>query len=330
MVASSLVQPADCSAKSFYLLPQWSALMESWSGATAHRLELSGEHGGRFGAVLYRTRGGVVQPRFMPYLGCEFTPTPSDHGHKVALQWLDVADQLVAHLRDLGWRRRLTLPPEVTDVRPFNWRGCLPLPRYTYYIRPDALGDSDFWSRRIKRSIKAAQQNGYTVERNHDLDAADYNLRSTEQRQAFDYSVGKEMLQEALDALGPEAFRLYNAYDRDHQPACSIVVLYRAGAMVQDWLAGTSSEHLRSGATQLVRETLFTDLKRLEVSGFDFCGANIPTIAAAKSEFGGTLTPFYQVEPRRPRHPVKRALKTLHGYLTGSRPPSPLISKSRR
>jgi hypothetical protein len=292
--------------------------MERWSGATAHRLELNGEHGGRFSAVVYRTRGVVIQPRFMPYLGCRFTPTPSDHVHKVALQWLDVAGQLVTQLRRLGWRRGLTLPPELTDMRPFSWRGCLPLPRYTYYLDPAALGDSDSWSRRVRRCIKTAQDEGYTVERNHDLDAVDYNLRSTEQRQAFDYSVSKEMLREGEEALGGEAFRLYNGYDENHQPACSIVVLYRAGAVVQDWLAGTSSEHLQSGVTQLVRETLFADLKRLEIAGFDFCGANIPPVAAAKSEFGGTLTPFYQVEPRRP-YPVKRAAKMLRDNLTGHR-----------
>jgi Acetyltransferase (GNAT) domain len=313
------VEPFGHSVESFYLLPQWSALMERWTGTTAHRLEVDGEHGGRFTAVVYRTRGGVIQPRFMPYLGCQFTPTSSDHLHKVALQWLDVAGQFVVQLRKLGWRRRLTLPPEVTDVRPFTWRGTLPLPRYTYYLQPAALGDGDSWSRRIKRSIRDARQSGYAVERNHDVDAIDHNLRSTEQRQAFDYSVTKEMLQDAVDALGTDAFRVYNAYDQNHEPACSIVVLYRAGAIVQDWLAGTSAEHLKSGVTQLVRETLFADLKRLDSAGFDFCGANIPAVAAAKSEFGGTLTPFYQVEPRRPRYPVRRTVKMLRDHLMGYR-----------
>src|SRR5207248_2556375 len=136
-----------------------------WTGARAHRFELNGEHGGRFSAVVYRRSRGVVQPRFMPYIGCEFTPTRSDHTHKITLQWLDVADQFVSQLRDLRWQRWLTLPPELTDVRPFTWRGCLPLPRYTYYLQPAELSDTNSWSRRIRRSVKAAQENGYTVER---------------------------------------------------------------------------------------------------------------------------------------------------------------------
>src|SRR5207248_2571598 len=113
MVPSPLVQPAHYSVKSFYLLPQWTALMERWTGARAHRFELNGEHGGRFSAVVYRKSRGVVQPRFMPYIGCEFTPTRSDHTHKITLQWLDVADQFVSQLRDLRWQRWLTLPPEL-------------------------------------------------------------------------------------------------------------------------------------------------------------------------------------------------------------------------
>ena len=293
------VGSANSFVRSFYLLPPWSDLMERWSGATAHRLELSGEHGGQFTAVLYRRRGRVIHPRLMPYLGCEFAPTPTAHAHKVTLQWLDVAGQFAAQLRALRLRRWLPLPPEVTDVRPFSWRATLASPRYTYCLERSVLGDRGSWSRRIKRSLKAARERGYTVEKNGDLDAAEYNLRSTELRQGFDYSVSRGMLEQAMDALGPEAFRLYNAYDQNGRPASSIIVLYRPGAFVQDWLAGSAVEHLKSGATQLAREAQFDDIRRLEIPGFDFCGANMPAIAAAKSEFGGTLTPFYQVKPLR-------------------------------
>jgi len=285
--------------------------MERWTGMPSHRLDLKGEHGGQFSAILYGRPGHLAQPRYMPYLGCEFVPTPSDHGHKVTLQWLDVAQQFITELRKLGWKRWLTLPPELTDMRPFRWAKILPTPRYTYCIPATDLGNPVAWSRRIKRSIKNAQQEGYTVERNEDLDAACYNFKSTQQRQDFDYAVSRQMLQEAMTVLGTERFRLYNAYDKNRQPACSIIVLYRAGAVVQDWLAGTAAEHLKSGVTQLVREVLFADLKQLDTAGFDFCGANIPAVAAAKAEFGATLMPFYQLEPLNLRYLLKYAIQFL-------------------
>ena len=105
------------------------------------------------------------------------------------------------------------------------------------------------------------------------------------------------MLQQALAGLGPEAFRLYNGYDPKGRPAASIIVLHRPGAFVQDWLAGSAAEHLASGVTQLVRKTLFDDVRQLSARGFDFCGANLPAVATPKAEFGGTLTPFYEVKP---------------------------------
>jgi hypothetical protein len=304
--------PADNpNIKSFYLLPEWVTLMERWTAAKAHRLELQGEHGGQFTAVVYRTRGRLAQPRYMPYLGCEFMPTSSEHSHKITLQWLDLAGQFIEQLRQLGWNRWLTLPPGLVDMRPFTWRNILPTPRYTYCLEPSAIGERDAWSRRIKRSIKSAQQDGYTVQRNLDLNAAYSNIKSTEQRQQFEYSVTMKMLEEASASLGPEAFRLYNAYDQHNHPACSIIVLHRPGAVVQDWLAGTAQEHLKSGVTQLVRDFLFADLKLLGSRGFDFCGANLPAVAAAKSEFGGALTPFYQLEPLNTRYVTKCALRLL-------------------
>lgn len=296
--------------KSFYLLPEWIGLMERWGNLKVHRLELTGEHGGKLRAVVYSRNSQVMQPLHQPYLGLEFEPTPTTQPARITRQWHEVADQFLTQLRALGWNHWLTLPPDITDPRPFAWAGAVVTPRYTYYLPPTGPAPDRGESPEIPRKARKAAKDGYTIARNDDLDAVVHNITSTERRQEFSHALTKTQLQEALTALGPERLRIYNAYDRNGQPACSILVLYEPGSVIQDWIAATAAEHLKSGVTQLTRAALFDDLRTLDAPAFDFCGANIPSVAAAKSEFGASLTPYYMIEPPNFRW-LMRSLRNL-------------------
>jgi hypothetical protein len=61
-------------------------------------------------------------------------------------------------------------------------------------------------------------------------------------------------------------------------------------------LVGTRGAHLQSGATQLLIHDVLEDLQAAGAAGFDFEGANIPDVAAAKLNWGGQLVPWYRVD----------------------------------
>jgi hypothetical protein len=63
---------------------------------------------------------------------------------------------------------------------------------------------------------------------------------------------------------------------------------------------------LGAGANQLIMSFALEDLQEAGSCGFDYAGANIPSIAAAKATWGGQLVPYYSV-----RQPNARALALL-------------------
>jgi hypothetical protein len=46
---------------------------------------------------------------------------------------------------------------------------------------------------------------------------------------------------------------------------------------------------------------MIEDIREQGFASFDLNGANIPSIAAFKSQFGGVLTPYYSVHRKRPK-----------------------------
>jgi hypothetical protein len=70
------------------------------------------------------------------------------------------------------------------------------------------------------------------------------------------------------------------------------VVLHAPGGVAIDWVAATATDHLKSGATQaLIRFTL-QDLQDNGAKRFDFAGAGLPSVSAAKACWGGRLVAY--------------------------------------
>ncbi|MDW8345223.1 MAG: GNAT family N-acetyltransferase [Verrucomicrobiae bacterium] len=298
-------------SRSFYLLPEWIGLMEQWCQAWSEPWEFRRESGATIRTVFFSNRHGFFQPPYMAYAGLEVELTPTEQPARLTRQWHELGDALIRELRRRRYNRWLTLPPSLPDARPFTWAGMLATPRYTYIVWPQDFCLEKGCSPEILRKAKKAAKLGYTVRRDQNLDAAWHNIRSTQQRQDFDYQISPDHLRHALDKLGADRLRIYNAYDSTGQPACSLIVLYRERAVTLDWIAATATEHLKSGVTQLARLALFDDLKTTSSEGFDFCGANIPSVANAKSEFGAALTPYFQLDPLGGRFLARLTLRWI-------------------
>ena len=140
-------------------------------------------------------------------------------------------------------------------------------------------------------------------------------LADTERRQGFSYGMSTDQLRIALQRIGTSAVRMYLCRDSDGNAAASRVVLHSARGTAVDWLAGTSDPQLSSGATQLLIKFALEDLGSVGATAFDFAGANLPSVAKAKSHLGrrsrsglcdpGTWTTGHRA--RRPRVVAVRA-----------------------
>ncbi len=103
------------------------------------------------------------------------------------------------------------------------------------------------------------------------------------------------------------------------EPASVDVDLYHPGSRAVGWVGGTKTEHLQSGATQLLQGYVLEDLQAAGATGYDFVGANIPSVAAAKATWGGHLVPFYSVEAYTLRSLAKWALNCFRFRRAGKK-----------
>jgi hypothetical protein len=110
---------------------------------------------------------------------------------------------------------------------------------------------------------------------------------------------------ELASRLLGEHLRAYLCYAPDGEPASVSVVLHRSGGPAIGWVGGTRTAHLSSGAAQLVDRFSLDDLHACGATGFDWGGANIPGVSAAKAAWGSRLMPCYAIEEYGPRKLAK-------------------------
>ena len=262
--------------------------------------------------VLYLDPAGRVRwPPRTPYLAAAFRPTDTDRPDRLDRQWLEVGGMLARDMRRRGLAGGVPLPPEVVDARPWAWAGFRVRVEYTYQVDlPHDLRQAD---PKLRTNMRKAQRAGYACRRTADLREVLACLTATERRQRFSHQLSLADLELAQALLGPEHFRANVCYAPDGSPASADVTLHLEGTYARGWLHGTADDHLTYGASQLLYHHLFTDLAAAGATVFDFVGADIPALAAAKAAWGARLVPYYVVEGYAPRT-VARFVRDWAGF----------------
>jgi len=249
-------------------------------------------------AVLYlNRRGRIVQPPLNPYLPIAFHPTPTDKITRLYRQWQSMSKLLAEEFVKRGVKGSIAFPPEVVDVRQWQWSGFLAETRFTFYI--DLPFDEKICDYSERKQINKALKRDFICEiaTKDTFPEVIGCLVETEKRQVFRYRLNVKDLETALHLVGEETFRVYVTRSSAGEVACARIVLSSSGSRGIDWVAGTKTKFLNSGATQLLISYVLSDLTRQGATGFDFGGANLPTVSAAKAVWGGKLVPYYVVRP---------------------------------
>jgi hypothetical protein len=258
-------------------------------------------------AVLYLDKHGRVRhPPRNPYLPVRFQSTPTLKRHRLLGQWAEMSGLLVAETRRLGLKNTLTLPPEVIDVRAWQWAGFRAGIRYTLFI--DFPFHMELAEKDIGKIARKAERIGYRCARTTSMADVAVCLAETETRQGFQLGLSVADLDLAAQLLGEEHLRAYVCYGPTGEPASASVVLHLRGAPAIGWLGGTRTADLRGGATQLLELFVIDDLEANEASVYDLSGANFPNIANSKATWGARLQPYYSIESYSVRRLAKWTL----------------------
>jgi len=240
-------------------------------------------------------KGRITQPPLNPYLPICFTHSPTEKNTRLYRQWLKASALLAGEYKRRGIRCAVSFPPEITDIRQWQWLGYIAEVRYTFCL--ELTAGTDKLDYQVIKQIKKAENAGFTYDllTKSDFEGAVECLADTESRQGFSYRLGVSDIRTAQQLLGEEHLRVFVCRAPSGEVACARIVIVGETANALDWVAGTGRRFYNSGATQYLTYRVINELSRTNVRYFDFCGANLSSVSAAKANWGGDLRPYYLI-----------------------------------
>lgn len=252
------------------------------------QIQLPGKHSASLESTLYRNKAGrVVSPPMHPHLDIhvEIAPTaPADSAERLRLE---LGRQLAKRLQQSGLRGSLILPPDYTDARSFQWAGLQVGLSYTHQFDFPRVPRSE--DRDITRRAAKAANSGYYVERSSDWPSILDCLNDTAKHAGFRQRLTLSDLFALAKGTGPEFLRGYLVRDSAGVPVSGGIVLFREGCIAINWQQGSMRTALSAGVSQLMYTFALADVERDGASGFNFAGADIPSVAAAKAAWRAPL-----------------------------------------
>jgi hypothetical protein len=181
--------------------------------------------------------------------------------------------------------------PSLIDVRPFLWRGWNERACYTYRIKLSAFGpETVHYS--IRKQIAKAERDKVQIEESLDTGDLMNMAKMSFGKRGRDVPFTQGYLETVFGRLASNGrAKLYYARNAEGKRISSRIILDSFGT-VYDWVAGADPAHYDSGATPYLLYTIIERSKPGHTS-FDLMGANTPSIALFKSNFGGEITPYY-------------------------------------
>ena len=277
-------------------LPSWVEFNRQHQGLEPIHLTFSKEAGQlpSVETIFYLNKAGRIRfPRINPYLPVQFHPTPTQQPARLSRQWVSVAGLMAAYMTKRGMSSAIVLPPEILDVRPWQWAGLRATARYTLYL--DFPYNEEHVDRSVRKDINKALKRGFRCEQTSDIKGAHECVRASEERQGFSFTLSLKDMELAQKLTGEDS-RLYVCYAPDGEPAAALAVLHQHGERVVPWVTGNKTTYLNDGATQLLWKVALEDLQSSGATGFDLAGANTPTVTYAKENWGAQLKPMYKIE----------------------------------
>jgi len=261
----------------------------------------------RLEGVLYLNKHGQVQmPTRNPHLPFVFTSSGTRKNNRVYSQYLDVMGKFADDLLKRGIRGALCLPVGFLDARPFQWRGLVTDLRYTF-MQKLPLGKI---SGKIKEKADKAEKMGYFVRNSSQWDEIQKCL-NTAAGERFTYNTDAEAIRKCAEYLGVDSFLGYQGFTHEGVPVASALRLIKKEGHCICWAQGVLREHINSGITQLMYLYELGDVYRRGTVMFDWMGANIPTVAMAKSAWKSPLVPYLVIRQNDLRYVARTVINSL-------------------
>jgi len=190
----------------------------------------------------------------------------------------------------------ITNTKELYDIRAFQWLNYDIKVGYTALLDLKNFGLSSI-DRSERKQIKKAEREGMFTEPCDDMELMYGLWIKTFERQNLSMPVSLSQIRYLYNAIKTQkAGQGFVTFTRNREPASFRICIWNNFNIVYDWIAGSDPVYFRFGAPAFNLWSTLQYLKGKGFSTFDFCGANIESIANFKLSFGAKLIHYYNLQ----------------------------------
>lgn len=224
----------------------------------------------------------------------------------------DLSIQLGAFLKNrFNIIRNICNTKELYDMRGFQWLGYDVKVRYTAITDLKSF-DINIIDRSQKKQIKKAEKEEFNTKPCDDTNIMHNLWNKTFKRQNISCPVSsselKYLYQKIKDRSSGQGFVTFT---KSGEPVSFRICLWSNSNITYDWIAGTDPSYFSLGVASFNVWTTLQYLKSQGFSTFDWCGANIQSIANFKLSFGAKLTPHYDISKVPSWFKIAESARTL-------------------
>lgn len=188
----------------------------------------------------------------------------------------------------------ITNSPDLSDIRPFIWRGWEGHVSYTYYI--DVEGDfSSKFPRKVRRDIRKAGDEGLYVQRLDDAQIHHELLTQVFDRQNQGVPVKRIFFSTMLDLLKRKnCGGMWVARDASDNILASRIWVWDE-KMAYDWTAASNQTFRDNGADKFLFVHLLEEMQKRGFGQVNMMHGNMRNLSYYAAGFNPILVPYYSV-----------------------------------
>jgi len=253
------------------------------------------------GLPLFIKKKQIIIPPFTPYNSVILKLSETKYPYKKIYRIHSIMLNLIEYLEKQGKYSQITFihTPDIRDIRPFIWKGWRVSPLYTYVLSISNVDDlKKKISHNARKNLKRCKKEKIYIEESEKFDILFNLLKLTFSRRKRLAPLNYKKLRKIYETLSKRRnAKLFIAFTKEGVPiSARIITLDDDFPIAHDWVAGSDPKYFSTGGTTCL---LWYIIEWLSSRGFKFLdlnGANIPSIAKFKSNFGGNLEVYFMTE----------------------------------
>lgn len=215
------------------------------------------------------------------------------------LDWrlvLEIEKELASYLKEkFHIIRGIVNTKELSDIRGFQWFGYEVKVLYTA-ITDLEIFDINILDRSQKKQINKALRTNMIFQISDDIELMWELWNKTFRRQNLMAPISLRNLQYLYRKIrennGGQGFI---SFTKDGKPTSFRINMWSNSVTIYDWIAGSDPDYFRDGVSSFTIWSVMNYFREKGFKIFDWCGANIESIANFKLSFGAKLTAIFEL-----------------------------------